>query len=90
MNKTDFIDAVAKNAELSRVDAKRSVEAFIKTVEGAVKMGEKVSLLGFGSFSVSTRAARKGINPKTKKSMDIPACRTVKFRPGARLVKVVK
>jgi DNA-binding protein HU-beta len=90
MNKTDFIGAVAKNAGLSKVDAKKSVEAFIKTVEGTVKKGEKVSLLGFGSFSVIKKAARKGVNPKTKKPINIPARKVVKFKPGIGLAKVVK
>ncbi|MDR0395283.1 MAG: HU family DNA-binding protein [Tannerella sp.] len=90
MNKTDFIGAVAAKAGLSKVDAKKSVEAFIQTVEGAVKDGEKVSLLGFGSFSVVEKVARKGVNPKTKKPINIPARKVVKFKPGAGLSKVVK
>jgi len=90
MNKTDFIGAVAKTAGLTKVDSKKAVEAFIKTVEGAVKKGEKVALLGFGSFSVVKKAARKGVNPKTKKPINIPARKVVKFKPGAKLAKVVK
>lgn len=90
MNKTDFIGAVAKKAGLSKVDAKKAVEAFIGTVEGAVKKGDKVALLGFGSFTVVKKAARKGVNPKTKKPINIPARKVVKFKPGAKLAKVVK
>ncbi|MDR1097312.1 MAG: HU family DNA-binding protein [Tannerella sp.] len=90
MNKTDFVGAVAKKAGFTNVNAKKSVEAFIKTVEEAVKKGEKVSLLGFGSFSVVKKAARKGVNPKTKKPINIPARKAVKFKPGAGLAKVVK
>jgi DNA-binding protein HU-beta len=90
MNKTEFIGAVAKTAGLSKVDTKKAVDAFIKTVEGAVKKGEKVSLLGFGSFSVVKKAARKGVNPKTKKPLNIPARKAVKFKAGAGLAKVVK
>ncbi|MDR1814194.1 MAG: HU family DNA-binding protein [Tannerella sp.] len=90
MNKTDFIGAVAKTAGLTKVDSKKAVEAFIKTVEGAVKKGDKVALLGFGSFSVVKKAARKGVNPKTKKPISIPARKVVKFKPGAKLAKVVK
>ncbi|MDR1723588.1 MAG: HU family DNA-binding protein [Tannerella sp.] len=90
MNKTDFIGAVAKQADLTKVDAKKAVEAFIKTVESAVKKGEKVALLGFGSFSVVKKAARKGVNPKTKAAIKIPARKVVKFKPGAKLAKVVK
>jgi Bacterial nucleoid DNA-binding protein len=90
MNKTDFIGEVAGKAGLTKVDAKKAVEAFIKTVEGAVKKGDKVALLGFGSFSVVSKAARKGVNPKTKKPINIPARKVVKFKPGAVLAKVVK
>lgn len=90
MNKTEFIGEVAKKAGLSKVDAKKAVDAFIKTVEGAVKKSDKVALLGFGSFSVVKRAARKGVNPKTKKPINIPARKVVKFKPGAALAKVVK
>ena len=90
MNKTEFIAAVAKNAQITKVDAKKSVESFIKTVEDAVKKGDKVALLGFGSFSVVKKAARKGVNPKTKDPIDIPARKIVKFKPGAGLAKVVK
>jgi DNA-binding protein HU-beta len=90
MNKTDFIAAVAKNANITKVDAKKSVDAFIKTVEGAIKKGEKVAILGFGSFSVVKKSARKGVNPKTQKPIDIPTRNVVKFKPGAGLAKVVK
>ena len=90
MNKTDFIGAVAKSAGLTKVDAKKAIEAFITTVEGAVKKGDKVALLGFGSFTVVKKAARKGVNPKTKKPINIPARKVVKFKPGAALAKVVK
>ncbi|MDR1115468.1 MAG: HU family DNA-binding protein [Tannerella sp.] len=89
MNKTEFIGAVAEKAGLSKVDAKKAVDAFIRTVESTVGQGEKVSLLGFGSFSVTDKAARKGVNPKTKESINIPARRVVKFKVGADLAKVV-
>ncbi|HCC50733.1 MAG TPA: DNA-binding protein [Porphyromonadaceae bacterium] len=88
MNKKDFVGAVAEKTGLSKIDAKKSVEAFFETVEEAVKKGEKVSLLGFGSFSVVKKAARKGINPKTKKTINIPAREVVKFKPGAGLQKL--
>ena len=90
MNKTEFIGEVASKAGLSKVNAKKAVEAFIKTVECAVKKGDKVALLGFGSFTVVNKAARKGVNPKTKKPINIPARKAVKFKPGAALTKVVK
>ena len=90
MNKTEFIGVVAKKTECSKVDAKRAVEAFIQTVEEALIEGDKVALLGFGSFSVADKAARMGVNPKTKESISIPARKVIKFKPGATLSKVVK
>jgi DNA-binding protein HU-beta len=90
MNKTEFIAEVAKNAKITKVDAKKSVEAFIATVESAVAKGEKVAILGFGSFSVVKKAARKGVNPKTKESINIPERNVLKFKPGSGLAKVVK
>jgi len=90
MNKADFIKEVAQNAGLTKVDAKKAVDGFIQTVEEAVKGGEKVSLLGFGTFSVIQKGARKGVNPKTKASIQIPARTVVKFKPGAGLIKAVK
>jgi DNA-binding protein HU-beta len=90
MNKADFIGAVASKANISRVEAKKAIDAFIKTIEDAVKDGEKVSILGFGSFSVVEKAARKGVNPKTKEPINILARKVVKFKPGAELAKIVK
>jgi len=90
MNTTEFIGAVAKNADLSKVKAKKAVGAFIQEVANALKEGDKVTLLGFGSFSVAEKAARMGINPKTKASISIPSRKVVKFKPGATLAKVVK
>lgn len=90
MNKTEFIGEVAKKAGLTKTDAKKAVDAFIKTVEGAIKKEEKVTLLGFGSFSVTKRAARKGVNPRTKQTIKIKARKVIKFKPGAALAKVAK
>jgi DNA-binding protein HU-beta len=90
MNKTEFIAAIAKNAKITKVEAKKSLDAFIMTVEEAIKKGDKVAILGFGSFSVITKAARKGVNPKTKKSINIPERKVVKFKPGAGLSEIVK
>ena len=89
MNKADFIREVAQNAGFSKVDAKKAVDSFIQTVVKAVKGGEKVSLIGFGSFTVIQKGARKGVNPKTKASIQIPARKAVKFKPGAGLAKLV-
>ena len=73
MNKTEFINAVAEKSGLSKVDAKKAVEAFVETVSSELKEGGKVALLGFGSFSVAEKSARKGVNPKTKQPIEIPA-----------------
>jgi DNA-binding protein HU-beta len=90
MNKTEFINAVAAQAGLSKVDGKKAVEAMLKTISDEMKKGEKVSILGFGSFSVVEKAARKGVNPKTKQAINIPARKVVKFKAGADLAKIVK
>ena len=90
MNKTEFINAVAEKAGLSKVDGKKAVEAMIKTIQSEMKKGEKVSILGFGSFSVVKKAARKGVNPQTKKAINILARKVVKFKPGAELAKSAK
>ena len=80
MNKSEFISAVAEKSGLSKVDAKKAVEAFVDTVSNELKEGGKVALLGFGSFSVSEKAARKGVNPKTKETIEIAARKAVKFK----------
>ena len=90
MNKTEFINAVAEKSGLSKVDAKKAVEAFVETVSSELKEGGKVALLGFGSFSVAEKSARKGVNPKTKQPIEIPACKSVKFKAGAELTEIIK
>ncbi len=90
MNKTEFINAVAAKAGLSKVDGKKAVEAMINTIQDEMKKGEKVSILGFGSFSVIKKAARRGVNPQTKKVINIPDRKVVKFKPGAELAKSTK
>ena len=90
MNKTEFINAVAEKSGLSKVDAKKAVEAFVETVSSELKEGGKVALLGFGSFSVAEKAARKGVNPKTKQPIEIPARKLVKFKAGAELTEIIK
>lgn len=90
MNKTEFINAVAEKSGLSKVDAKKAVEAFVETVSSELKEGGKVALLGFGSFSVTEKSARKGVNPKTKQPIEIPARKSVKFKAGAELTEIIK
>ena len=90
MNKTEFINAVAEKSGLSKVDAKKAVEAFVETVSSELKEGGKVALLGFGSFSVAEKSARKGVNPKTKQPIEIPARKSVKLQAGAELTEIIK
>lgn len=89
MNKTEFISAIADKSGLSKANARKAVEAFFETVSDTVKNGEKVSLIGFGSFSLTERAARKGVNPQTKQPIDIPASKSVKFKAGSDLLSKV-
>lgn len=85
MNKAQLIDAMAEKAGLSKVDAKKALEAFIATVGEALNKNDKVALVGFGSFSVAERGARTGRNPQTGKSIEIAAKKVVKFKAGAEL-----
>lgn len=90
MNKAELIDAMASGANLSKADAKKALDAFVDATSGALQGGDRVALVGFGSFSVSTRAARTGRNPQTGKEINIPAKKVVKFKAGADLSKSVK
>ena len=90
MNKAELIDAIASGAGLTKADAKKSLDAFIGATTKALKKGDRVALVGFGSFSVSKRESRKGRNPQSGKEITIPAKKVVKFKPGAELAKVVK
>ena len=85
MNKAELIDAMASQAGLSKADAKRALDAFIDTTSAALKKSDRVALVGFGSFSVSERSARKGRNPRTGKEINIAAKNVVKFKAGAEL-----
>ena len=90
MNKTELISAVAGESGLTKADSKKAIEALASSISSALKKGDKVALIGFGTFSVSKRAARKGINPATKQSITIPAKKVVKFKAGAELAGSVK
>ena len=79
MNKTELVAAIAKKTELSKKDAEKALKAFTDIVADELKKGEKVQLVGFGSFEVAERAAREGINPLTKQPMSIPASKAPKF-----------
>lgn len=90
MNKAELIDAMAAGAGLSKADSKKALDAFVDATTGALKGGDRVALVGFGSFSVSTRAARVGRNPQTGKEIQIAAKKVVKFKAGADLAKTVR
>ena len=90
MNKAELVEAMASEAGISKADAKRALDAFINTTSKALKKNDRVALVGFGSFSVSKRSARKGRNPQTGKEITIAAKKVVKFKPGAELSKKVK
>lgn len=85
MNKTELIAAVADNAELSKKDAERALKAFVDVVTSELKRGEKVQVVGFGTFEVSERSAREGRNPQTGETMKIAACKAPKFKAGKAL-----
>ena len=82
MNKVELVEAMAAKTGLSKKDSEAALKAFIETVEQEVKKGNKVQLVGFGTFEVSKRAARKGRNPKTGEPMKIKASKAPKFKPG--------
>jgi DNA-binding protein HU-beta len=85
MNKAELIDAIAANAGLSKADAKKALDAFVGATTTALKGGDRISLVGFGSFSVSKRAARTGRNPQSGKEIKIAAKNVVRFKAGAEL-----
>ncbi len=80
MNKSELVDAIAKKSELSKKDSEKTLNAFMETVKGALKKGDKVSLVGFGTFQVMKRKATTGVNPKTKEKIDIPAKKVAKLK----------
>jgi DNA-binding protein HU-beta len=90
MNKSDLIRAMAAESGLTQAECGKALGGFISAVTNALKEGDKVALLGFGSFSVAERAARTGINPATKATIEIPAKNVVKFKAGAELAEAVE
>ena len=90
MNKTDLINAVAESSELSKKDSTRVVESVMETITTALKNGDKVEIIGFGAFSVSERAARKGRNPQTGEEIEIAASKVPSFKAGKKLKDAVK
>lgn len=89
MNKTELIDSIAKSADLSKAAAGRAVDAFIEAVTDALKQGDTVTLIGFGTFYIGERAERNGRNPRTGEVIKIPAAKTPKFRAGKTLKDAV-
>ncbi len=85
MNKAELVAAIAEKAEISRKDAEAALKAFTEVIEEELKKGEKIQLVGFGTFEVSERAARVGRNPQTKEEIKIPASRAPKFKAGKAL-----
>lgn len=89
MNKTDIINAIAE-AGLTKADSKKAFDAAIDAISEALKKGDKVAILGFGTFSINERPAREGINPMTKEKITISAKKVVKFKAGAELADAVQ
>lgn len=89
MNKTELIDAIAENAAMSKTDAGRALDATIAAITKALKSGDTVSVIGFGSFVVRGRAARVGRNPKTREEIQIPASNNPTFKAGKALKDAV-
>lgn len=89
MNKTEFVAAVAKKSGLSKKDAEKAVKAFVDTVSEQMVAGDKITIVGFGTFEVSERAAREGRNPKTGEAMPIPASKVPRFKAGKGLKDAV-
>jgi len=90
MNKGELIEAVAKDVSISKALAGKALDSAIAAVTKSLGRGEQVTLPGFGTFSVSTRKARSGRNPRTGETIEIPAAKTAKFKPGSALKQAVK
>ena len=85
MNKAEFVAAIAESAEISKKDAEKALKAFVDVITEELKKGEKIQLVGFGTFEVSERAEREGRNPQTKQTITIPASKAHKFKAGKAL-----
>ena len=89
MNKTELIDQIAAGAGLTKMDAKNALEATVAAIKDALVRGEKIQLVGFGTFAISEKPAREGINPATKEKIQIAAKKVAKFKAGAELAEAV-
>ena len=85
MNKTELVEKIAAGADLSKVEAKKALDATVAAIKDALIAGDKIALVGFGTFSISERPARDGINPATKEKITIAAKKVAKFKAGAEL-----
>jgi len=90
MNKGDLVEKVAKECDLSKAAAEKALNSILDAISDAMATGDKVTLIGFGTFSVSKRAAREGRNPQTGETMKIPARKVVKFKAGSKLADAAK
>jgi DNA-binding protein HU-beta len=90
MNKAELIDTMSEKSGLTKTEVKNALEAFIETAISTLKEGDKISLVGFGTFSISERAARTGRNPQTGEKINIAAKKTVKFKAGSELAGSVQ
>lgn len=89
MTKIEFVDAVAKETEWTKKDSEEAINAVVKVITNALVAGEKLSIVGFGTFEVVERAAREGRNPKTGESIMIKACKMPKFKPGKAFKELI-
>lgn len=90
MNKTELVNAISEKSGLTKAQSKDALDAVIASISQALADNDKVALIGFGTFSISEKAARTGINPATKAKIEIPARKVVKFKPGSELADAVK
>ena len=90
MNKKDLINVIAEQAQISKASAKLALDATLEAISSALANGDKVSLIGFGTFSVAERGARQGVNPATKQAIEIPAKKVAVFKAGSKLKAAVK
>lgn len=88
MNKQQLVDAIAKQAKINKAQAKAALDATLEAIKDALKRGQKVQLVGFGTFQVAQRKARQGRNPRTGQPIRIPARKVVRFRPSSELKKI--
>ena len=90
MNKSELINSLSEETAFSKKDVSKVLDSFIRIVERALKRGDKVAITGFGTYWVSRRPARKGINPSTKERIDLPEVNVPRFKPGKQLKELIK